>query len=104
MSIASEMRALCDNIASASADRAKRLGSLRHEAGALRHDARRMLKGFHESFGVMARELRATLEHESGARKRKVAGLRSKFRRNICAVRADLAAAKRIWATIAKRR
>jgi hypothetical protein len=103
MNLASEMQALRDDIMSTSADRANRLGSLRHETDALRRDTRRMIKGFHKSFGAMARGLHATLRNETDARKQTVAGLRSKFRKNSRAVRADLAAAKEIWAAMAKR-
>ena len=102
MNLSSEMQTLCNNIISTSANRANRLGSLRHETGALRRDARRMVKGFHNSFSAMARGLHATLKNETDVRKKTVAGLRSGFRKEAKAVRADLAAAKGIWAAIAK--
>jgi len=102
MNLSSEMQALCNNIISTSANRGEKLGSLRHETDALRRDARRMVKGFHDSFGAMARVLHATLGHETDVRKKTVAGLRSGFRKDSRAVRADLAAAKGIWAAIAK--
>jgi len=96
------MQTLCDNIISATANRANRLGSLRHETDVLRKDARCMVSGFHESFEAMARGLHTTLRNETDARKQTVAELRSKFRKNNRAVRADLAAAKKIWATMVK--
>lgn len=102
MNLSSEMQALCNNIISTSANRANRLGSLRHETVALRRDARRMVKGFHNSFVIKARGLHATLKNETDARKKTVAGLRSGFRKDSRAVRADLAAAKGIWSAIAK--
>lgn len=86
MNISSEMQVLCDNIAPASVNRANRPGSLRHETDALRRDTRRMVKGFYESFGAMARGLHATLRNETDARKQTVTGLRSKFRKNSRAV------------------
>ena len=100
MNLSSEMQALCNNIISTSANRANRLGSLRHETDALRRDARRMVNGFHNSFGDMARGLHTTLKNETDARKKTVAGLRSGFRKDSRTVRADLAAAKEIWKTI----
>lgn len=102
MNLSSEMQALCNNIISTSANRANRLGSLRHETGALRRDARRMVKGFHNSFVTKARALHAMLGHETDVRKETVAGLRAGFRKEAKAVRADLAAAKGIWSAIAK--
>ena len=102
MNVSSEMQTLCNNIISTSANRANRLGSLRHETDALRRDARRMVNGFHDSFGAMARGLHATLRDETDVRKKAVAGLRSVFRKDAKAVRADLAAAKGIWAAMVK--
>lgn len=102
MNVSSEMQALCNNIISTSANRANRLGSLRYETDALRRDARRMVKVFHDSFVTNARGLHAALKNETDARKKTVAGLRSEFRKEAQAVRADLAAAKGIWAAIAK--
>lgn len=102
MNVSSEMQALCDNIISTSANRANRLGSLRHETNALRRDTRRMVKGFHESFGAKARGLRATLRNETDIRKKTVAGLRSEFRKDTKAVRTDLAAAKGVWSAMVK--
>ena len=102
MSVSFEMQALCNNIISTSANRGEKLGSLRHETAALRRDARRMVKGFHNSFGAMARGLHATLKNETDVRKETVAGLRSGFQKDSRAVRADLAAAKGIWAAIVK--
>lgn len=102
MNVSSEMQALCNNIISTSANRADRLDSLRNETGAIRRDARRMVKGFHHSFSAMARGLHATLKNETDARKKTIAGLRSGFRKEAKAVRADLAAAKGIWAAITK--
>jgi len=43
-----------------------------------------------------------SLRHETDVRKKTVAGLRSGFRKDSRAVRDDLAAAKGIWAAIAK--
>jgi len=103
MNVSSEMQGLCNNIILTSANRANRLGSLRHETGALQRDARRMVKDFHNSFITEARGLHATLKNETDARKKTVAGLRSEFREEAKAVRADLAAAQGIWAAIAKR-
>lgn len=101
MNVSSEMQNLCDNIISTSANRANRLSSLRHETDALRRDARSMVKGFQDSFVTKARGLHATLGHETDVRKKTVAGLRSEFRKDAKAVKADLAAAKGIWAAIA---
>jgi len=100
MNLSSEMQTLCNNIISTSANRANRLGSLRHETDALRRDARRMVNGFHNSFGAMARGLHATIRNETDARKKTVASLRSGFRKEAKAVRADLAAARGIWAAV----
>ncbi|MEI8314120.1 MAG: hypothetical protein WCG79_01590 [Verrucomicrobiota bacterium] len=102
MNIASEMQTLCDKIVSTSVNRANRLDSLRHETNTLRRDTRRMTQGFHESFATMARGLHATLRSEADTRKKTVAGLRSRFQKNSRAVRADLVAAKGIWAAMAK--
>jgi hypothetical protein len=102
MNVSSEMQALCNNIISTSANRANRLGSLRHETDAIRRDARRMVESFHDSFVIKAQLLHAMLGHETAARKKTVAGLRSGFRKDSRAVRADLAAVKGIWAAIAK--
>jgi len=103
MNVSSEMQALCDGIVSASVNRANRLDSLKNETNALRRDARRMVKSFHNSFAAMACGLRSSRKCENDARKKTVAGLRSEFRKELRVVGADLAAAKRIWATIAKR-
>lgn len=102
MNVSSEMQTLCNNIITTSANRANQLGSLRHETDALRRDARRMVKSFHDSFATKARGLHATLEHETGARKKTVAELRSKFRKDSRAVRSDLAAAKSVWSAMVK--
>ena len=103
MNVSSEMRTLCDNIISTSASRTERLNSLRDETRALRRRTRRMVKDFHDSFETKARDLHAALRDESDARMRTVAGLRSEFRKDARAVKADLAAARRAWAEIAKR-
>ena len=102
MNVSSEMQALCDHIISSSASRTDWLGSLCHDTDALQRDAQRMIKGFHDSFGAMARELRADLKHGNKARQRAVAGLREEYQEEFNATRADLVAAKGIWAAMAK--
>jgi Asp-tRNA(Asn)/Glu-tRNA(Gln) amidotransferase A subunit family amidase len=103
MNLASEMQAACDGIVSASVNRAHRLGSLRRETDAFQRASRRMVKDFHAAFGATARNLRSGLNREEDARKQAVAGLRAGFRQEVRALRADLAAAKEIWAAMAKR-
>jgi len=95
--ISSNMKSLCEDIATSHKDRKSDIKQLREQAEAIQNDARKFLAESKILHQKMAKELKQDLQEDRKGLVRNVNSLREDFRKRSEEIRADLAESVQIW-------